>query len=114
MMVTPETGEDGLSRLEEALASLPRRPALPPPPAPPLPGEQVLSLREALLSPGEEVPLGRALGRILAAPGISCPPAVPLLISGQRVTEEAVSAFRRYGIRYVSCVCESSPSAEKR
>ena len=114
MMVTPETGEEGLSRLEKALSSLPRKPALPPPPAPPPPEAQVLSLREALLSPGEEVPLDMALGRILAAPGISCPPAVPLLISGQRITEEALRAFRRYGIRRVSCVCEKKPSSEKR
>ena len=112
MMVTPETGEEGLSRLEKALGSLPRKPALPPPPVPPPPGAQVLSLREALLSPGEEVPLDMALGRILAAPGISCPPAVPLLISGQRITEEAILAFRRYGIRRVSCVCENIPPSE--
>ncbi len=103
-MVTPETGEEGLNRLEEALRALPRRAALPPPPAPPPPGEQVLSLRQALLSPAEELPAEQAPGRILAAPGVSCPPAVPLLISGQRITEEAVRAFRRYGIRTVSCV----------
>ena len=103
-MVTPETEEKGLNRLEEALRILPRRAALPPPPDPPPPGEQILSLREALLSPSEELPADRALGRILASPGVSCPPAVPLLISGQRITEEALRAFERYGIRTVSCV----------
>ena len=106
MMVTPETGEEGLRQLENALLALPRRASLPPPPDLLFRAEQVLSPRAALLSPAEDVPLARALGRILAAPGVSCPPAVPLLISGQRISEQAILAFERYGIRTLSCVLE--------
>ena len=112
MMVTPDTGEDGLSRVERALSLLPRRESLSPPPPPPAPGEQILSLREAMLSPAEDLPLEQALNRILAAPCVGCPPAVPLLICGQRISEEALRAFARYGIRTVSCVL--SPGRQRK
>jgi arginine/lysine/ornithine decarboxylase len=60
-------------------------------------GERVLSIREALLSPKETVPVEKALGRILAAPTVSCPPAVPILVCGERVEEDAIRCFRYYG-----------------
>ncbi|MBQ7454977.1 MAG: amino acid decarboxylase, partial [Clostridia bacterium] len=66
LLPAPATGEAGLARLEEALASVPRRAAIPDAP-PPLPHpRRAMSLREALLSPQREVPAEEALGRVLA------------------------------------------------
>lgn len=97
-MMTPETGEAGLRRLEEALASVPRRLPLPGGP-PPLPRpERVLSLREALLSPSEEIPVSRALGRTLCDTHVSCPPAVPIALPGERIDEAVLRCFRYYGV----------------
>ncbi|MBR7009500.1 MAG: amino acid decarboxylase [Oscillospiraceae bacterium] len=62
----------------------------------------VCSLREALLSPCELVPAGESPGRVLARPGVSCPPAVPILMPGERIDEAAAAAFARYGIRTVA------------
>ena len=104
MMVTPETGAEGLRRLEEALREIPRREAVPGEP-PPLPRcEAALPFAEALLAPAEEVPVRESPGRVLADPCVSCPPAVPVLISGERITPEAVRCFEYYGISRVSCV----------
>ena len=104
MMLTPETGEEGLGRLEKALEDIPRRPALPEKP-PELPEtEPVLSVPDAMLAPAEEVPAEESFGRILADPCVSCPPAVPILVSGERIGEDAVRCFRYYGIGKISCV----------
>ena len=69
-------------------------------------GERALSVREAMLSPSLQVPVSQALGRVLASPCVSCPPAVPILMCGERVTQEAIEAFHYYHIDTVRVVRE--------
>ncbi len=97
MMFTPENTDGELSALLSALLSLPRRtPIRVPVPRLSL-GETVCSVREAILSPSESVDVENAEGRVCAAPLVSCPPAVPIVMSGERITAEAVAALRYYG-----------------
>ena len=56
------------------------------------------SPREALLAPQETLPLEQCRGRVLTAPTVSCPPAVPVLICGEEVDEAAIRCFRYYGM----------------
>ena len=63
---------------------------------------RVCSLRAAMLAPAVTVPARESLGRVLARPGVSCPPAVPILMPGERIDEAAVAAFAKYGIQTVS------------
>lgn len=99
LMLTPETGPEGLTRLEEALRAIPRRP--PVREAPPVfrRGKQVRSIREALLSPAVSLPTGQCGGRVLAAATVGCPPAVPILACGEEIDEAALAALRYYGIQ---------------
>ena len=98
LMLTPEVGEDGLARLASALLSVERREAiLTLPPRMPRP-ERALAPREALLSPTEEMDAGRSAGRILANPTVACPPAVPVVVCGERIDEASLECFRYYGI----------------
>lgn len=104
LMLTPELGRESLERLEGILSGLPRRTSLPERP-PALPKSQkVLSFRKAMLSPQEELPIEKCLGRILAAPTVSCPPAVPILLCGEEIGPEALECFRYYGIESCSVV----------
>jgi len=66
--------------------------------------KKIMSIREAMLSASEIVPLSQALGRVCATPTVSCPPAVPIVISGEEITAEAVDLFDRYGITSISVV----------
>ena len=63
-----------------------------------------LSLRRAFFSKHRTVPVSKAEGMICAAPLVSCPPAIPIVISGERITEEAVYLFEKYGITQVDVV----------
>ena len=104
MMVTPGLGADGLERIAEALEEIPRKaPIAEAPPEIPAP-RQVMPLARAMTAPADILPAEESLGRILSAPGVSCPPAVPILISGERIDEAALRCFRYYGIKEISCV----------
>lgn len=108
LMATPENPPGDLDRAAAALGrcSLPApRPNTPPLSAPPpVQGEAVLTPRQALFAPHERVRVEDAVGRICGAPAVSCPPAVPIAVSGERIPPEAVEAFRYYGIREVDVV----------
>lgn len=67
-------------------------------------GEKAISIRNAIMSPQESVMVSKAIGRICASPAVSCPPAVPIAISGEIITEEMVKIFEFHNIKYVSCV----------
>lgn len=106
MMVTPETGEEGLARLEAALCAIPRREAvLEAPPAFFLP-ERVMTIRGAAMSLSETIPAAESCGRVLAAATVGCPPAVPIVACGERIDEAALDCFRYYGIHNCTVVIE--------
>ena len=107
LMPSAETTGEELGRLEKALLSVPRNEPLPGgPPALPAP-ERVMSIREATLSPRETLAVEKAVGRVLADACVSCPPAVPAAIAGERITEEAAACMRYYGITECDVVREN-------
>lgn len=70
-------------------------------------GEQVVSIREALFSPHEIIDTEQALGRICGAPMVSCPPAIPIVVSGERIGKEALELFWYYGVKQVDVLKET-------
>ncbi len=98
LMATPAISAESLQHLVDTLTALPRREAiLAEPPRIPRP-ETVLSIREAMLSPGKKIHVEESLGRVLASPSVGCPPAVPILVCGERIDEAAIACFQYYGI----------------
>lgn len=97
LMLSPVHTERELSRLEQVLDDIPRKtPILSKAPQLPHPS-QALSPRQAILMPSETIPAEASIGRISAAAAISCPPAVPLIICGERIDEQTVRCLRYYG-----------------
>ena len=98
MMLTPQTGEAGLRRLEQALLSIPKKaPVLPPPPAFHR-CESAMSIRQAMLTPGKMRKAEQCLGKILVSASVGCPPAVPVVVCGERIDRQAIACFQYYGI----------------
>ena len=106
MMLTPEIGESGLARMVEVLAAVPRRDAIWEEPPAFRRTERVMSIREAMLSPGERVPVEASEGRVLASASVGCPPAVPVLVCGERIDAHAIACFGYYGIKTCMVVKE--------
>ncbi len=106
LMMTPQTSDSTLAALSDALCSMERRTPITdaPPSLPRL--RTICSPRAAMLSPSETVSVENCIGRILAQPSVSCPPAIPIAVSGEELTEEAVFAFAYWGIEHCSVLCE--------
>ncbi|MBE6586399.1 MAG: amino acid decarboxylase [Ruminococcaceae bacterium] len=104
MMITPAITELDLERMTDVLLSLPRREALALcPPALTHP-KRAMTIREAMLSPSETLPVSECIGRVLAAATVGCPPAVPIVVSGEQISESAAVCFQYYGIKVCSVI----------
>ncbi len=98
LMPTPETSDAEMERLESVLSSLPKKEKITEaPPALSLP-DRILSPREAIMSDAEEIETDKAYGRILSSVTVGCPPAVPIVVSGEKIDKSAIASFKYYGI----------------
>lgn len=68
--------------------------------------KQVFSIRQAIFSPHETIPVCEALGRICATPTVTCPPAIPIAVAGEKIGERAIALFQYYGITEVDVIQE--------
>ena len=99
LMFTPDTTDEALHHLQSVLLDVPRKPAVSVQ-APPLHHpERVLSIRDAMLSPGVKITIEEAEGRIFADAHVGCPPCIPIIAAGERIDQNAVRCFRYYGIK---------------
>ena len=99
LMLTPEIGLAGLERLDRAMRSISGKPPIDEPPPAPSRLTSVMSVREAMLSPLEYLPIEACEGMVLASANVGCPPAVPLAICGERIDRDAIQAFSYYGVQ---------------
>lgn len=104
LMLTPEISDGELQRLETALLSIKRLPEIAVQPPRRAAFERKMSIREATLSPCEILSVEECEGRVLARLGVSCPPAVPIAVSGEIITREMIDCFKYYGIDKISVV----------
>lgn len=97
LMPSAQSPDADFARLERAFPAPPR--ACPGAPAPAIePPRRAMRIRDALFAPWEEIPTAQAAGRICAAPTVSCPPAVPVVVSGEVIGADAVDVLQYYGI----------------
>lgn len=67
-------------------------------------GEKVMTIREAVFSESEEIDVEKAVGRVCANPTVSCPPAVPIAVSGEKITENHIELFKKYEIKKIQVI----------
>ena len=100
LMVTPENRREDLDKFVSVLGKCPaavkQLQALPA-----VRTQQVVSVRQALFAQHEIVPTKDALGRICGTPTVSCPPAIPIAVAGERITAEMLELFRHYDVNEI-------------
>ena len=103
LMLTPENEPD-LDKIDEALSALDLDAAHSPVEIKMPYPDTVMSVRGATLSDFDEIDVSDAEGRVCAALAVSCPPAVPIAVSGERITREHIALFKRYGTKKIKVV----------
>lgn len=98
MMFTPENSEEDILRVKNALLSIEKKEALINAPKGFFAPVRVMSVREAVFSAKECLPLCECEGRVLASTHVPCPPAVPIIIPGEKIDKHAIERFEYYGI----------------
>ena len=98
LMPSPSNSDDDIERLLGALSSVKRRERISTaPPTPALP-YKAMSIREALMSDREVLPVSQCLGRTVSSVTLGCPPAIPIAAPGEIIDESVISAFKYYEI----------------
>ncbi len=106
LMLTPDNSDESLDNLYKVLSELERKPEILEKAPHFFAPVCKISPREAVFSPYERVAASEALGRILAEPSVFCPPAVPILVPGELIDENALRVFDYYGIETLPVVKE--------
>lgn len=99
LMATPENTPEELAQAAAALGQCPGEAN--PPQLPLARGERACSIRQAAFAPRETVDAAHSLGRVCGLPTVGCPPAIPIAVSGERITPDALALFAYYGIEQV-------------
>lgn len=106
MMPTPECDDEALERIKTAFFSLERREAVEESAPIPTAAQKILPIGEAMLSPSVELEVSECEGRVLADAQISCPPAIPIIVCGERIDSAAIDCFKYYGIKRCKVIKE--------
>ncbi len=102
LMPSSENGDDELKRLSALLLSIPKKKEIDLKPPKPLKLKRAMSMKEASFMPKEKIAIENARGRVLAQLSVGCPPAVPIALIGEVIDENAIEAFKYYGVNEIS------------
>lgn len=104
LMFSVDNKEEDFQRITHFFRKLEKKPPVASqPPQVPKP-ERAMSVRDAMFSPQETIDVSKAVGRILASPCVSCPPAIPIAVCGEVVDEKTAECFKYYKIKQISVV----------
>ena len=105
LMPSPSNTDEDFFRLSESLKKLPRRERIESRsiriPTSPV---SKMSIRDAVFASHEQILCTDAKGRICASPTVSCPPAVPIVVSGEVICEEHIPILLRYNVEKIEVV----------
>lgn len=105
LLFSPKSAYEDFRRVKEAMERI-RMPrimlpteeiALPRP-------EKVMSIREAVFSENEEIPVEEAEGRICGIAKVTCPPGIAIAVSGERIDKFCIDILKKYSILRINVV----------
>ena len=67
---------------------------------------KVKGIREAVFGKTEVIPVIESEGRVAGFVKTSCPPAVPIVICGERITLDHIKALKAYGFTTIEVCCD--------
>ncbi len=71
-----------------------------------VPINQVTTIREAYFSPQEKIEIELSENRICGFSTVSCPPAIPIALPGEKITKEHIMLFKKYNIKTIKVIAK--------
>lgn len=106
LMLTPSNTKDELLYLERILLLLEKKQAITGKPPLITAPEIALALSDCIYMPTEKVRVENSVGRICASLNVSCPPAVPVVVAGERILEREKELLEYYGVEEIEVISE--------
>lgn len=103
MFSTNNTNKD-LKTLKKALLTLPKKTKIEKQRLNFVKTKQVLSIRTACLKDSREILVDNAEGSICSQSIVTCPPAIPIIISGELVTKEIIELLKYYEVKTIQVI----------
>ncbi len=104
LMFSAFTSIKTFNKLKKVFNSIPKKQKiLSTPPTFKLP-KKILSVLDAIIKPSKLVSIDDAKGKIISNLSISCPPAVPIIISGELIDDDIIKVLKYYNITKCSVV----------
>lgn len=104
LMLSPENSQKDFKKIKKVLLKADKKAPLKIRDFSPLKPQRVMSIRDAVLSESEWVSAENSVGRVCAECTVGCPPAVPIAVSGEVITEQMAAGFAEYKIEKISVV----------
>ena len=104
LMITPQNREKDFWRLKRVFSELANKKQRKSKTLNMTMPERAISIREAVFSENEIITTQSAVGRICGDVTVSCPPAVPVIVSGEVITKEVVQMLKYYGTDKIQVV----------
>lgn len=104
LMLSLYNTDEELERIFDVLKCIERKDAIKSRPPKLIRPKAAMTVREAMLSVCETLPVEDCLGRVSASSAICCPPAVPIVSYGEVIDEDIIKCFEYYGIDYCNVV----------
>lgn len=104
LMLSPELESENMALLCDALCNLPQKEPIEKKLFSLSRAKRKMSVLDAIMSETEEVDTEKAAHRVYAKDNIACPPAVPLVVCGEEISDEAVEIMKYYGIKKCTVV----------
>lgn len=106
LMLSADTSDEDIKKVEASLLDVekkaPIEESFPKAEKP----TSLLSPHDALIAPSELCPLEECEGRIFADVSVSCPPAIPIVICGEKINGELIKLLKYYGIKECKVIKE--------
>ncbi len=97
-MFTPQLSGENLEQLKTALCNIKKKKAINILPVLPSIKKTTVSMQETLFAPQEKLKISKCLGRVSASLEVACPPAIPIVLPGEKIDEETIASFKYYNI----------------
>lgn len=95
---------EDFERVYDILCRIPKREPKQFAPIPVIRPEKVMTAREAYFHSKRKVSVRESVGMICADIASPCPPCVPIVMPGERITDEAAALMERYGVTHIRVV----------